>query len=201
DTTPGELGENQIRIDGEVYEAQGGYFTVFGNTTTGEILGTYTWPAEELGLEKDLLVSEWSSAQVVTNGGTQYLLVTMFDVPYVVSNTLPTVAPNVISYQQRLYEQAGTTWQVMYESDNIEEFASFDTFVLGQFGQTQEGEPAHEVANYDFETAFGFVGVSAAAQFKGTNSLLYVEAVSAGKGTKAERFDRVINSFDMNRVK
>src|SRR5690606_39403776 len=85
DTTPGELGENQIRIDGEVYEAQGGYFTVFGNTTTGEILGTYTWPAAELGLEEDLLVSEWSSAQVVTNGGTQYLLVTMFDVPYVVS--------------------------------------------------------------------------------------------------------------------
>ncbi|WP_177762362.1 hypothetical protein [Flavobacterium sp. I3-2] len=207
DTTPGTA---NIVIGGTEYKSSFGYFTVYGNETTGAIEGTYTWTPEELGggATESLLVSEWSSFEILnrTDAGSYYILLTSFDVPMIDENQagLPNQFQGVLSYGQKLYYVAsqGATPSLVSTANNQTANTSFSTFALGQFGQTENGDAAHQVTNYAFTSAFGYSGTAAPGTFNGTGSLLYVETKTASKSnSKEDRFERAIKSFDINRVK
>src|SRR5690606_41553768 len=83
-------GDNEIVINGELYTATEGFFTVYGDQTTGDFANSYTWPAADLGIEEDLPVSEWQSYVIVEDeSGDEFVLVTGFDVPYTSATASP----------------------------------------------------------------------------------------------------------------
>lgn len=203
---PITVGLNQILIDGELYTADGSYFTVFGDQTTGEIQGTYTWTPEESGLEVDVLASEWYNFQIMNrDGDSYYYTVTMFDVPMeseTVAN-LPGDVTEVWSYAQRLYYVPGAqqSAQVVYQTQSQTESTKFTSFTLGNFGQTESGDPVHEVTAYDFKTFFAYDEVLSQAQFSG-QCVLYVEVKTSGKSKDLnEKFEKANQYFDLNKFK
>ena len=206
---PGAL--NTITIEGVTYSSSFGYMNVYGDTETGEILGTYTWTPEESGLAEDVLASEWVSFQILDEeeDGSYYYVVSLFDVPMESEDSayLPHEAPYILSYGQRLYYRAAGATQATLYADRVSENSpiTFSTFTLGNFGQTENGDIIHELSSYAYKTFYSFEqGVASNAEFSGSNTALFVLEPDAGRGTKLtidQKFERASKLFDINKVR